>query len=208
MRLYERWLVYLIFCSSFIFSGELYTYKAVDAGKRYARFPVPSQLRLKVGVPVILRKNITPHLVNGLQGVVKSLSESGPVISFDHETLPLKRETFCVYAGSGGVLSTRTQFPITLSYAITAHRAQGITIRQPVVVDAANMNQPGQLAVAISRGVQKSKITVLNMDKCNMVKPHPCIKAGYKGVKCSDTMECCTKTVAHSPLQSTGKTDF
>ena len=52
--------------------GEMTHYDAVDEGSKHHlnKFLAPKHIRLKVGCPVILLKNLSDKLINGLQGTV------------------------------------------------------------------------------------------------------------------------------------------
>ena len=47
-------------------------------------------------------------------------------------------------------IATKTQIPLRLAFAVTVHRAQGLTLHT-VMVHCKGMPQPGMLAVACSR---------------------------------------------------------
>jgi ATP-dependent exoDNAse (exonuclease V) alpha subunit len=51
----------------------------------------------------------------------------------------------------GSVTYTRTQFPLTIAYAITIHKSQGATLDQAVVDISCKDFQPGLTYVAVSR---------------------------------------------------------
>jgi len=51
----------------------------------------------------------------------------------------------------GSVTCTRTQFPLTIAYAITVHKSQGATLDQAVVDISCKDFQPGLTYVAVSR---------------------------------------------------------
>lgn len=59
--------------------GDMYEYKAKDSGERkyMQKLAAPSTIWLKRGVPVILLRNLSNDLVNGLQGTVVGFSEQG-----------------------------------------------------------------------------------------------------------------------------------
>lgn len=66
------------------FSGELYKYKAKDTGEiRYLnKITAPSTLWVKIGCPVILLRNLSQTLVNGLIGTVVGVEEDGIIVHF------------------------------------------------------------------------------------------------------------------------------
>jgi len=56
------------------------------------------------------------------------------------------------------------QFPLRLSFALTVHKAQGLTLER-VSVDCWSMHQYGQIAVALSRATAKKGLQVKNLVK-------------------------------------------
>lgn len=143
---------------------------------------MPQILSLKVGAPVILRRTISPALVNGLQGTVQSIDHSGPTVLFQNGMLiKMEKITFYLYDQQGKVYSSRTQFPITLAYALTVHKAQGLTIAKHLIIDCCGMNQPGQFAVALGRAIDMKKVSLLNLEKCEISHHPDYIISQYKG---------------------------
>ena len=53
------------------------------------------------------------------------------------------------------------QFPLRLSFALTVHKAQGLTLERVSVA----MHQYGQIAVALSRATTKKGLQVKNFSK-------------------------------------------
>lgn len=64
--------------------GTLCEYMSTDSGEeRYlSNVSAPRKLWLKNGCPVILLRNISDKLVNGLRGEVQGLTENGPIVYF------------------------------------------------------------------------------------------------------------------------------
>ena len=114
----------------------------------------PRILMLKVGAPVILLKNLSAELVNGLQGVVHEVSEN-PVVNFNGKLVTLERYKFIYEKG------IRHQYPIKLSFALTVHKAQGQTL-QHVIVDCRDFFAAGQLGVAVGRARSLAGLQVIN----------------------------------------------
>ncbi|XP_060594248.1 ATP-dependent DNA helicase PIF1-like, partial [Ruditapes philippinarum] len=116
------------------FPGSMYEYKSEDSGNAsdLSKISVPSILWLKIGCPVILMRNLSNQLVNGLQGFVKDILEgSGPVIEFPsiNITRTIPKISFTVYSPRlNRDLATRQQYPLKPAFGLTIHKAQGMTL--------------------------------------------------------------------------------
>lgn len=111
---------------------------------------VPGQLDLKVGAQVIMLKNNPDlKLVNGSRGTVESFKDGRPVVRFDTgKSVHLGVERFTQGTSSSSLL--RLQVPLKLGWAMTVHKAQGMTLsRAELQVDDAF--EAGQNYVALSR---------------------------------------------------------
>lgn len=125
-------------------------------------------LEVCIGAKVMLRSNLWTEggLVNGLVGEVvdivycDSIDVDRPafiLVRFENYHGPTL-ENGCVPISRilrswvvSGIYCTRLQFPLTLAYAITVHKSQGLTLRRVVLhLDAAEMS-PGIFYVALSR---------------------------------------------------------
>ncbi|CAC5417224.1 PIF1 [Mytilus coruscus] len=157
--------------------GDYTVYNSIDEGQisKLDKSPVTKQLHLKIGFPVMLLKNLNEKLVNGLRGIVSSLSSKCVTINFTGPngqilTANLKAETFLVFScNENRVIASRQQIPICLAYSITIHKAQGLTL-QRVEVDASNMFAPGQLGVAIGRATEKKGLRVIGFNRSSVLK--------------------------------------
>ena len=134
-------------------------------------------LKLAIGARVMLTTNVdvADGLVNGARGeVVHVVCLDGKVVKvlvkFDHPDVGLKaaqsspyRSTFqCAVPisklevkfpaqGRRGAEVTRLQFPLTLAWATTIHKVQGLTLDAIVVDMKGGRFSPGQAYVAFSR---------------------------------------------------------
>lgn len=115
-------------------------YVAVDSGEEaYVRSfqsicPVKKQLSVKIGAQVILVKTIDTlqGLVNGARGVVMRFARETncPVVKFENgEEHTIRQAEFVLRIG-GKTVARRLQIPLELSWAISVHKAQGITVNQ------------------------------------------------------------------------------
>ncbi|CAC5398510.1 PIF1 [Mytilus coruscus] len=113
---------------------------------------VGQSLHLKINCPVMLVKNLSKNLVNGLQGTVQEISTDNNTVTVNFNGLitDIKREMFTVYSSiENKVVASRLQIPLVLSYGATIHKAQGLTLDR-VEVDSSNIFKAGQLGVAVA----------------------------------------------------------
>ena len=144
--------------------GKEYTYQAkVKDTFPESMFPMDMALTLKVGSRVMFIKNDSSQeklYYNGKLGVVTSLTkeeikvkcEDGTEIDVHTETWENIRYTSDMGSDTitPEVIGTFTHFPLHLAWAITIHKAQGLTFDR-VVIDAADAFAAGQVYVALSR---------------------------------------------------------
>lgn len=144
--------------------GKEYIYNAeIKDTFPESMFPIDKTLTLKVGARVMFVKNDSSQeklYYNGKLGVVKSLSSTTiQVICEDNKVIDVHSETwenirYTAVAGSDTVTSevigSFSHFPLRLAWAITIHKAQGLTFDR-VVIDAADAFAAGQVYVALSR---------------------------------------------------------
>ena len=144
--------------------GKEYIYQAkVKDTFPESMFPMDMALTLKVGSRVMFIKNDSSQeklYYNGKLGVVTSLTkeeikvkcEDGTEIDVHTETWENIRYTSDMGSDTitPEVIGTFTHFPLRLAWAITIHKAQGLTFDR-VVIDAADAFAAGQVYVALSR---------------------------------------------------------
>lgn len=143
-------------------------------------------LKLKPGAQVMLLKNLDPKagLVNGSRGVVKEIlpdktvrvvMTNGKEEVFGHAI----HENKC--PNTDNLLSSRKQIPLSLAWATTIHKSQGLTL------DLMQVNLKGcfanaQVYVALSRGRSLDTMRVINFHK-KMVRTDPIVKDFYESIK-------------------------
>ena len=154
--------------------GKEYTYKAtVTDTFPESMYPIDEQLTLKVGARVMFIKNdsSTDKLYyNGKLGVVTSLSKQAiNVLCDDGTEVHVHNEVWeniRYNADSGSdqvqteIIGTFTHYPLRLAWAITIHKAQGLTFDQ-LVIDAEDAFAAGQVYVALSRCRSLEGLTLL-----------------------------------------------
>ena len=154
--------------------GRLYSFQAtVKDSFPESMFPMDHTLLLKVGARVMFVKNDSSQeklYYNGKLGVVTALSkdainvtcEDGTMVNVHKETWENIRYTS--QTGSDKVeseiIGSFTHYPLRLAWAITIHKAQGLTFDN-VIIDAADAFAAGQVYVALSRCRTLEGITLL-----------------------------------------------
>ena len=117
-------------------------------------------LTLKVGSQVMMLKNTYQKdgIINGSNGTVIgfSIKKHYPIVLFDNGTeLTITPDCWEISSynhdsGELEILATMTQIPLALSWAITIHKSQGMTLDK-AECDLKNVFTDGQVYVALSR---------------------------------------------------------
>ena len=127
-------------------------------------YPAEKTLRLKEGAQVMFIKNDPSgyaRYYNGRIGIVRSfdLEQNHIVVesegdSIDVERVEWENVKYDINKSDNSITQiidgTFTQFPLRLAWAVTIHKAQGLTFDN-VIVDAADAFAYGQVYVALSR---------------------------------------------------------
>lgn len=145
-------------------SRELHFDATVTGTFPEGSYPAEKTLRLKIGAQVMFVKNDPTgagRYYNGRIGVVSAFDdeEERVVVESEGETIEVERVEWenVKYDLNPDdktirqtVDGTFTQFPLRLAWAVTIHKAQGLTF-DSVIVDAADAFAYGQVYVALSR---------------------------------------------------------
>ncbi len=154
--------------------GREYTYNATITDTfPESMYPIDEQLVLKVGARVMFIKNDSSSeklYYNGKLGVVASLSKQAiNVLCDDGTEVNVHNEVWeniRYNADSGSdqvqteIIGTFTHYPLRLAWAITIHKAQGLTFDQ-LIIDAEDAFAAGQVYVALSRCRSLEGLTLL-----------------------------------------------
>ena len=154
--------------------GREYTYNATITDTfPESMYPIDEQLVLKVGARVMFIKNDSSSeklYYNGKLGVVTSLSKQAiNVLCDDGTEVNVHNEVWeniRYNADSGSdqvqteIIGTFTHYPLRLAWAITIHKAQGLTFDQ-LIIDAEDAFAAGQVYVALSRCRSLEGLTLL-----------------------------------------------
>jgi ATP-dependent DNA helicase PIF1 len=144
----------------------------------------PHELRLKLGIPIILLRNVSPALglANGTRLVIMHLScflieakiltgsHVGNVVCIprinmntdaDYKTIPIQIH--------------RRQFPVRPAFAMTINKSQGQIFQEIAIYLPAPVFAHGQLYVALSRVGDPRKITLLITHPLYPTNPLACL---------------------------------
>jgi ATP-dependent DNA helicase PIF1 len=128
-----------------------------------ANLPVPEYLELAVGVRVMaVRNDPQGRFVNGSLGTVTRLGPEGAFVRFDrrpdeHLVAPVTWEKVrqqwneAKQRVENEVVGAYRQIPLIHAWAVTIHKAQGLTLDDVRVDLGAGAFAPGQVYVALSR---------------------------------------------------------
>jgi ATP-dependent exoDNAse (exonuclease V) alpha subunit len=141
--------------------GQAVSYHAEVEGEFDDRsFAADGVLTLKVGARVmLLRNDAAPGWVNGTVGVVEGLEKDAVILRVGRSSARIEPATWeksrYETGPKGGVnrkvVGTFKQLPLRLGWALTIHKAQGMTLDRVFVDMGRGMFAHGQAYVALSR---------------------------------------------------------
>ena len=140
-------------------------------------------LRVKLGSKCMLRKNIDiPNgLCNGAIGTLVDIVEMDGevdhlVISFNGVNHRIERtqSDFFIYPNNL-IKVTRSQFPVTLSYCLTVHKSQGLTLKHAIMDCGQDVFSVAQIYVALSRVKKAENLKLLNFRVDSIKASHKAI---------------------------------
>jgi ATP-dependent DNA helicase PIF1 len=171
--------------------GRTFNYDALDAVEHcidpsipvaqdhedFNDFSVDPTICLKVGAQVILMKNIQRQigLVNGSRGIIEDFVIKEDPLAKQILSLPLVRFTngkryligyqeFIRDLDDKNLRLIRHQLPLKLGWAITVHKAQGMTLER-AEMDLPQLFSPGQAYVALSRAKSLDGLIVKRLSR-------------------------------------------
>ncbi|ETW04323.1 hypothetical protein, variant 1 [Aphanomyces invadans] len=129
------------------------------------------------GVIVMLTKSLSVvnGLVNGARGTVLGFTRDThmPIVRFDHGiSQPMVPETFPIMANH-----TVVALPLTLAYAISIHKSQGLTFDR-AVLHLGKVFEYGQAYVALSRLSSLRGLTLATPVTHSTIRVHPRVRDG------------------------------
>lgn len=167
-----------------VYEADIYTEHDGLVDQVVRDCPSPEFLRLRIGARVICTHNNSDRYVNGSLGTVVELEEfhilvlldrpitENPIRVSKHTWKLTERDAY----GNKKVLAEMEQFPLKLSYALTVHRTQGMTLDQ-VSLDLSRTFAPGQAYVALSRVRSLDGLYLTGWPGRRKVSMHPKVRA-------------------------------
>lgn len=156
--------------------------KNIDQMKRQA--PIPEILQLKISALVMIRQNdMDLRYVNGSLGYITEMNDDSLKIKLKKSDLEIELEktTFSLLDAEGAVMASASNFPVTLAYATTIHKAQGATLDE-LVCDLRRLWEAGQAYVALSRLRKGDGLRLLGWDGAS-IKVDEEVKRFYQGLE-------------------------
>src|SRR5712671_257795 len=162
-----------------------------------ANLPVPEYFELAAGARVMaVRNDPQGRFVNGSLGTVTRLGPEGPFVQFDrrqHEHLvaPVtwekvrQRWNEAQQRIENEVVGTYRQIPLIHAWAVTIHKAQGLTLDDVRVDLGAGAFAPGQVYVALSRVRTLSGLSFARPLRPTDVRAEPVLVAFMKWAQAS-----------------------
>ncbi len=133
----------------------------VDGAVEQSAFPTEEHLHLKAGAQVMFLKNDPEHRwVNGTMGYVEDMDDDEILVRVGDDVYTVARAVWhkirYVYNRDTqkveeDVVSSFTQFPLRLAWAITVHKSQGQTYDAVIIDRGRGAFAHGQMYVALSR---------------------------------------------------------
>jgi ATP-dependent DNA helicase PIF1 len=156
------------------------------------RFPAPMELLLKAGARVIFTQNDPEgRWVNGSLGTVKELDEEIVTVTMDAsgEDEDVERATWPQARWSWNATENRmevkeefkyVQFPLAPAWALTIHKAQGMTLDSVEIDLGRGAFAPGQTYVALSRARSMETLRLTRPISARDVQVDPAIAEGLE----------------------------
>jgi ATP-dependent DNA helicase PIF1 len=148
------------------------------------RMNADKQITLMVGARVMCVVNLDmgggPQIVNGSQGIITKFVDGLPVVAFKNGITKLMDYHQWRSDDLPG-LSVK-QIPLILSWAITIHKSQGVTLDSALIDAGSNIFEYGQTYVALSRVKTLEGVYLSNFD-ANKIRTNPKVTKYYAHLK-------------------------
>ena len=139
-------------------------------------------LKLKIGTHVMCVVNINVcgelHIANGSQGIIVGFNEDNlPYVKFNNSKEPILIDYY-IWKSEVHKSIGVSQIPLIYSWAITIHKAQGLTLENAIIDIGSNIFAYGQTYVALSRLKSLEGLYLTSFDY-SKIKCNPLVKAFY-----------------------------
>ena len=158
----------------FVYEAELNKHNKQTTDKEVERFlndaRIEPLLRLKVGAPVLFTRN-SWNFFNGERGRIVRLKEDkvyveksdGVVVKLERSSMSKMEWRERLIEGDKEMVEEArfsvTQFPLSLAFAITIHKSQGMSI-EDLIIDTTEIFAPSQFYVALSRATSPARLSL------------------------------------------------
>lgn len=151
---------------------------------------VDEELRLKIGSQVMCAINLDQEqgIINGSQGKVIGFNEQNePIIKFFYKNTI---RTISAHKWYNDIYETNgiSQIPLILSWAITIHKSQGITLEYANINIGSNIFECGQSYVALSRVKSLEGLYIQGLD-FTKIKSNPKVIKFYDSFASRNILE-------------------
>ena len=139
-------------------------------------------LKLKIGTHVMCVVNINVcgelHIANGSQGIIVGFNEDNlPYVKFNNSKEPILIDYY-IWKSEVNKMIGVSQIPLIYSWAITIHKAQGLTLENAIIDIGSNIFAYGQTYVALSRLKSLEGLYLTSFDY-SKIKCNPLVKEFY-----------------------------
>lgn len=174
--------------------GKSHTYEGRAEGNFKTgdedRMPAPSTLALKRGAQVMfVRNDPERRWVNGTLGIVERLGKSSIHVRLEDDALyevePVEWENVRYSWDAKAkqiveeVAGTFTQFPLMPAWAVTIHKAQGLTLDQVAIDLGRGAFAEGQVYVALSRAASLEGLSLTRAVRVSEVRASGAARGFY-----------------------------
>lgn len=155
------------------------------------RLPAPDRLELKVGAKVMFVKNNKPKWINGDIGTITGMEDDHVLVRKDSSDniVTVGRETwqklkyiydYATKKIQREIVGTYEQLPLTLGWAITIHKSQGLTLDKVILDLGDGAFVEGQTYVALSRVRSTGGMCLVRPISMGDVKVDPKVSDFYR----------------------------
>jgi ATP-dependent DNA helicase PIF1 len=152
--------------------------RACEMIKKYA--PIPEMLQLKKQALVMIRVNDPAmRFINGSLGTIQNITDEILEIKLQSgRTVEIAPHAFSYTDADSKSRAVAENFPVTLAYATTIHKAQGSTM-DCMACDLSNLWEPGHAYVALSRLTSGAGLHLLGWNR-RCMQTSPQVRAFYR----------------------------